>query len=102
MFKGPEALEMIDRYVEPAVLETVWSEDHMESSKGEPETWRELSHRRPAVRVRGSNAAILGNWDGMAKITVAGWVETHMTYNIICYLFTIYSIYLVLRQSFVM
>lgn len=40
MFKGPEALEMIDRYVEPAVLETVWSEDRMERSKGEPETWR--------------------------------------------------------------
>lgn len=33
MFKDPEALKMIDRRVELAVLETVWSEDHMENTR---------------------------------------------------------------------
>lgn len=67
MFKGPKALEMIDRYVEPAVLETVWSEDHMESSKGEPETWRELSHRRiqcSHLRELGRNGRDHSSWLG--------------------------------------
>lgn len=95
MFKGPEALEMIDRHVEPVVIETVWSEDHMESSKCELETWRELRHRRPAVPIpgAGSNAAITGNWEGMAKIAVASWVETHITYFYLLFIYILFHLF---------
>lgn len=42
-FKGPEALKMIDRRVELAVLETVWSEDHIENTRVSLRSGRSLA-----------------------------------------------------------